>query len=73
MVCPAGAEKRIMVYFAQETQQRWGKPGPVGTEDGAALWLPGGILLELRMVPPVRLHNAHRQIRVLVPHRTQTD
>ena len=43
-----------MMYFAQETRQLWGKPGPVGGEDGVALWLPGGILLELRMVPPVR-------------------
>lgn len=50
----AGGEKRIMMYFAQETRQLWGKPGPVGGEDGVALWLPGSILLELRMVPPVR-------------------
>ena len=44
-----------MVYFCQETQQLWGAPGAAGSEDGAALWLPGGCLLELRMVPPVRL------------------
>ena len=49
----AGAEKRVMVYFNQEVSQEWRGAGPAGTEDGAALWLPGGIQLELRMVPPV--------------------
>lgn len=43
-----------MVYFNQEVSQEWRGAGPAGTEDGAALWLPGGIQLELRMVPPVR-------------------
>ena len=43
-----------MVYFTQETQQRWGPPLGAGSEDGAMLWLPGGVFLELRMVSAVR-------------------
>lgn len=55
-----------MVYFSQETQQKWaaGLEGPSNSEeeedeegvvDGGALWLPGDILLEMQMLPMVRL------------------
>ena len=43
-----------MVHFTQETQQRWAPPSGAGSEDGAMLWLPGGVFLELRMVSAVR-------------------
>lgn len=44
------------MYFTQETAQRWGPPAaePV---DGAALWLPGRLLLQLQMLPPVGINS----------------
>ncbi|KAL3157302.1 hypothetical protein ABBQ38_001532 [Trebouxia sp. C0009 RCD-2024] len=49
-----------MVYFSQETKQRWSS-SPAEQElaeeqgeiDGGALWLPGNTLLELQMLPMV--------------------
>ena len=53
----AGQTRQQHLYFSQETAQRWG--GPVADpEDGAALWLPGRLLLQLRMVPPVSPNSA---------------
>ena len=45
----AGEVRQVMVHFTQETQQRWAPPSGSGSEDGAMLWLPGGVFLELRM------------------------
>ena len=41
------------MYFSNETQQDWrpGKREP--DEAGGAFWLPGNVLLELHMVPPM--------------------
>ena len=41
------------MYFSSETQQDWrpGKREP--DEAGGAFWLPGNVLLELQMVPPM--------------------
>ena len=58
----AGATKKSMVYFSQETKQAWSASGPQqqlsDTEeeavDGGALWLPGNTVLELQMLPMVR-------------------
>ena len=54
LVSRAGEVKQVMVHFTQETQQRWAPPSGPGSEDGAMLWLPGGVYLELRMVSAVR-------------------
>jgi hypothetical protein len=41
------------MYFSSETQQDW-KPGKREPDDaGGAFWLPGNVLLELHMVPPM--------------------
>lgn len=55
-----GVTKKAMVYFSQETKQRW-STAPAdqdvaaedGEIDGGALWLPGNTLLELQMLPMV--------------------
>lgn len=56
----AGVTKKAMVYFSQETKQRWSSSpaeqklaGEQGEIDGGALWLPGNTLLELQMLPMV--------------------
>ena len=61
----AGVTKKAMVYFSQETKQRWSSgpaeqelAGEQGQIDGGALWLPGNTLLELQMLPMVRLTSA---------------
>ena len=60
----AGETRQQLLYFSQETAQRWGPPG-AAPDDGAALWLPGRLLVQLRMVPPVRtpdcLNTEHRE------------
>ena len=43
-----------MVYFSQETLHAWRPTTAEPADGGGALWLPGSILLELRMLPPVR-------------------
>ncbi|CAK0747075.1 hypothetical protein CVIRNUC_001740 [Coccomyxa viridis] len=45
--------KTLLMYFSSETQQDWrpGKREP--DEAGGAFWLPGNVLLELQMVPPM--------------------
>lgn len=60
LVAYAGVTKKAMVYFSQETKQRWSS-SPAEQElaeeqgeiDGGALWLPGNTLLELQMLPMV--------------------
>ncbi len=42
----------MLLHFSQETLQRWGAP-QAHPQDGAALWLPGRLLVQLRMVPAV--------------------
>ena len=43
----------MLMYFSSETQQDW-KPGNREPDDaGGAFWLPGKVLLELHMVPPM--------------------
>ena len=41
------------MYFNQETRQRWTRGGCAPGDAGGAFWLPGGVALELRMVPAV--------------------
>lgn len=61
MSVPTGVTKKAMVYFSQETKQRW-TAAPAdqdvaaeqGEIDGGALWLPGNTVLELQMLPMVR-------------------
>ena len=48
----AGETKQVLLHFSQETLQRWGAP-QAQPQDGAALWLPGRLLVQLRMVPAV--------------------
>lgn len=55
-----GMTKKAMVYFSQETKQKWSSSpaeqelaGEQGKIDGGALWLPGNTLLELQMLPMV--------------------
>jgi hypothetical protein len=55
----AGETRQQLLYFSQETAQRWGPPG-AAPDDGAALWLPGRLLVQLRMVPPVRMSNPYK-------------
>ncbi len=52
--CSAGDDpKTVLMYFSSETQQDW-KPGKREPDDaGGAFWLPGNVLLELHMVPPM--------------------
>lgn len=45
-----GETKQLMLHYSQETQQAWAAPA-AAPEDGAALWLPGQLLLQLRMIP----------------------
>lgn len=56
----SGMTKKAMVYFSQETKQKWSSSpaeqelaGEQGKIDGGALWLPGNTLLELQMLPMV--------------------
>ena len=51
-----------MVYFSQETKQKWSASSSQqdlsaeeGEIDGGALWLPGNTVLELQMLPMVSL------------------
>ena len=51
-----------MVYFSQETKQKWSAStsqqdvsAEEGEIDGGALWLPGNTVLELQMLPMVSL------------------
>ena len=42
------------VFFSQQTEQTWDPPtGASLSEDGAAMWLPHRLMVELRMVPAV--------------------
>ena len=55
--------KTVLMYFSSETQQDWkvGKREP--DEAGGAFWLPGNVLLELHMVPPMsRGQNGDAQV-----------
>lgn len=49
----AGEKKQVLLHFSQETSQRWSEPDPQ-PQDGAALWLPGKLLVQIRMMPAVR-------------------
>ena len=53
------------MYFSQETKQRWSAApadqdvaAEQGEIDGGALWLPGNTVLELQMLPMVRMPRA---------------
>ena len=52
--CSAGDDpKTLLMYFSTETQQDW-RPGKREPDDaGGAFWLPGNVLLELQMLPPM--------------------
>lgn len=49
----AGEPRQLVVYYNQETRQRWKRGGRAPGDEGGAFWLPGGVALELRMVPAV--------------------
>ncbi len=48
----AGEKKKINLYYVQETYQQWGQGKASYSLDGAAVWLPGNVLLEIQMIPP---------------------
>jgi hypothetical protein len=43
----------VQTYYVQEGQQKWALARGKGGEGGVALWLPGGVMVELAMVPRV--------------------
>jgi len=49
----AGEPRQLLAYCNRETRQRWRRGGREPSAGGLALWLPGGVALELRMVPAV--------------------
>jgi hypothetical protein len=49
--CAEGEPGTILVYFSSETAQAWKSGGREPDQEGGAFWLPGGVVLELRMVP----------------------
>ncbi|KAK9808796.1 hypothetical protein WJX72_003812 [[Myrmecia] bisecta] len=57
-----GAERKINVFHSQETQQRWEPPALQPSNDGGTLWLPGQVLLQLSMSPPVEGAGRNRGI-----------
>ena len=54
LLLAAGVVRKVNVFFSQQTEQTWDPParGSV-SEDGAAMWLPHRLMVELRMVPAV--------------------
>lgn len=48
----AGEVKRICLYFGQETSQQWAQSASGKENEGAAIWLPNKVLVELQMIPP---------------------
>ena len=50
----AGVVRKVNVFFSQQTEQTWDPPASTSlSEDGAAMWLPHRLMVELRMVPAV--------------------
>lgn len=50
----AGVVRKVNVFFSQQTEQTWDPPASASlSEDGAAIWLPPRLMVELRMVPAV--------------------
>lgn len=49
----AGEPRQLLVYYNQETLQRWKRGARNPSDEGGAMWLPGGVALELRMMPAV--------------------
>ena len=52
MSSAAGEIKRLALHFSQETSQTWSQVPPGRGNDGAAIWLPNRVLVELQMIPP---------------------
>ena len=49
-LCDADEEKLAFLYFSRETGQTWNPDSAPGVnEDGAAMWLPNNVLVELLM------------------------
>ena len=48
----AGEVKRLALHFSQETAQKWSQVPPGRGNEGAAIWLPNRVLVELQMIPP---------------------
>ena len=48
----AGEKKKLNLYYVQETYQQWHQGKASNSEDGAAVWLPGRVLLEIQMIKP---------------------
>ena len=49
-MCDADEEKLSFLYFSRETGQTWNSDSAPGVnEDGAAMWLPNNVLVELLM------------------------
>eukprot|EP00891_Asterochloris_glomerata_P000611 jgi/Astpho2/611/Aster-04455 len=53
-----GVVRKVNVFFSQQTEQTWDPPASASlSEDGAAIWLPHRLMVELRMVPAVSRGN----------------
>ena len=54
LLLSAGVVRKVNVFFSQQTEQTWDPPASTSlSEDGAAMWLPHRLMVELRMVPAV--------------------
>ena len=61
--CAGDDPKTVLMYFSNETQQDWRQGKREPDEAGGAFWLPGNVLLELHMVPPMsRGQNGDAQV-----------